>query len=136
MIAPNNFDARYPMKHKHVLTGTAFSLIVLLGVTYFVSLSDSASSFFFDDISDIDSNSSLYHGKHVTIRGKVGLRLGILGSGFFELQDLKSGISIPVFTPTVIPESGTVLTVKGEVKQLASIADYQVVYVSQEGPQE
>lgn len=124
------------MKFKHVLTGTAFSLIVFLGVTYFVGLLNSASSFFFDDIADIDSNSSLYHGKDVTIRGKVGLRLGILGRGFFELQDLKSGISIPVFTPTVIPESGTVLTINGEVKQLASIAEYQVVYVSQKGPQE
>lgn len=98
------------------------------------STSNFLASFSAEKISNIKTNSSLFHDKKVMIKGTVGGRFGVLGKGFYQVMD--NNDSILVFTTNAVPESGTEVVVGGVINQAFSYGNQQVVVLIEDTNQE
>ncbi len=115
-----------------MLKTISFLLVfVLLLVGFFLYQKESPVNllltFSTENIANIKANSSKFHNKKVTIKGVVGSRLGVLGSGFYNLDD--GSENILVMTSKAVPDSGDEVIVKGVVNQAFSYGDQQVVVI-------
>ncbi|MBL4888494.1 MAG: hypothetical protein JKX97_00565 [Candidatus Lindowbacteria bacterium] len=91
------------------------------------SPSNLLSTFSTEEIANIKTNSSQFHDQKVTIKGVVGSRFGLFGSGLYNLDD--GSASILVMTSKAIPDSGKEMIVEGVVNQAFSYGEQQVVVI-------
>ena len=82
-------------------------------------------------IKQILSNPKQYHGKPVSVQGKVVLSFS-LGLKIYELDD--STGKILVKTDSAVPMTGQIVKVRGNVKQVFKLFERHVVFIEEIGP--
>ena len=70
-------------------------------------------------INDVMADPGRYRNRDVNVAGEVTESMGVLGRGFFKLQD-ESG-SLWVFTSRGLPRTGARVSSRGTIRDLASI---------------
>lgn len=70
-------------------------------------------------VNDVMADPGRYRNRDVSVMGEVTESLGLLGRGFFKLQD--SGGSLWVYTTSGLPRKGARVYAKGKVRDLASL---------------
>ena len=70
-------------------------------------------------VNDVMADPGRYRNRDVTVAGEVSESVGVLGKGFFKLQD-ESG-SLWVYTSRGLPRKGARVSSKGTIRDLASI---------------
>ena len=70
-------------------------------------------------INDVMADPGRYRNRDVNVAGEVTESMGVLGKGFFKLQD-ESG-SLWVFTSRGLPRTGARVSSRGTIRDLASI---------------
>ena len=93
--------------------GAAVCLAVLLAGA-FVGAACAARS-----VNDVMADPGRYRNRDVNVAGEVTESVGVLGKGFFKLQD--EGGSLWVYTSRGLPRKGARVSSKGTIRDLASI---------------
>jgi hypothetical protein len=93
--------------------GAAVWLVVLLAGAFAGSACAARS------VNDVMADPGRYRNRDVNVAGEVTESLGVLGKGFFKLQD-ESG-SLWVYTSRGLPRKGAHVSSKGTIRDLASI---------------
>ena len=88
-------------------------LLVLLSAAFIGSACAARS------VNDVMADPGRYRNRDVTVAGEVSESVGLLGKGFFKLQD-ESG-SLWVYTSRGLPRKGAQVSSKGTIRDLASI---------------
>jgi hypothetical protein len=88
-------------------------LVVLLSAAFIGSACAARS------VNDVMADPGRYRNRDVNVAGEVTESLGVLGKGFFKLQD-ESG-SLWVYTSRGLPRKGARVSSKGTIRDLASI---------------
>ena len=88
-------------------------LVVLLSAAFIGSACAARS------VNDVMADPGRYRNHDVNVAGEVTESLGVLGKGFFKLQD-ESG-SLWVYTSRGLPRKGAHVSSKGTIRDLASI---------------
>jgi hypothetical protein len=88
-------------------------LLVLLSAAFIGSACAARS------VNDVMADPGRYRNRDVTVAGEVSESVGLLGKGFFKLED-ESG-SLWVYTSRGLPRKGARVSSKGTVRDLASI---------------
>lgn len=88
-------------------------LLVLLSAAFIGSACAARS------VNDVMADPGRYRNRDVTVAGEVSESVGLLGKGFFKLQD-ESG-SLWVYTSRGLPRKGARVSSKGTIRDLASI---------------
>ena len=70
-------------------------------------------------VNDVMADPGRYRNRDVNVAGEVTESVGVLGRGFFKLQD-ESG-SLWVYTSRGVPRKGARVSSKGTIRDLASI---------------
>ena len=70
-------------------------------------------------VNDVMADPGRYRNRDVNVAGEVTESVGVLGKGFFKLQD-ESG-SLWVYTSRGLPRKGARVSSKGTIRDLASI---------------
>ena len=70
-------------------------------------------------VNDVMADPGRYRNRDVTVAGEVSESVGLLGKGFFKLQD-ESG-SLWVYTSRGLPRKGAHVSSKGTIRDLSSI---------------
>ena len=88
-------------------------LVVLLSAAFIGSACAARS------VNDVMADPGRYRNRDVNIAGEVTESVGVLGKGFFKLQD--EGGSLWVYTSRGLPRKGARVSSKGTIRDLASI---------------
>jgi hypothetical protein len=70
-------------------------------------------------VNDVMADPGRYRDREVSVKGEVAESMGVLGRGFFKLQD-GSG-SLWVYTTRGLPRKGARVSSKGRVRDLATV---------------
>jgi hypothetical protein len=70
-------------------------------------------------VNDVMADPGRYRNRDVNVAGEVTESVGVLGKGFFKLQD--EGGSLWVYTSRGLPRKGAHVSSKGTIRDLASI---------------
>jgi hypothetical protein len=94
--------------------GVRLCLTLLLATAFIVGSACAARS-----INDVMADPGRYRNRDVNVAGEVTESMGVLGKGFFKLQD-ESG-SLWVFTSRGLPRKGARVSSRGTIRDLASV---------------
>ena len=100
------------MRLSRVHNLAVFLVVLLAGA--FVGAACAARS-----VNDVMADPGRYRNRDVNVAGEVTESVGVLGKGFFKLQD-ESG-SLWVYTSRGLPRKGARVESKGTIRDLASI---------------
>lgn len=70
-------------------------------------------------VNDVMADPGRYRDREVSVRGEVTESVGVLGRGFFKLQD--EGGALWVYTTRGLPRKGARVSSKGTVRDLATV---------------
>lgn len=70
-------------------------------------------------VNDVMADPGRYRDREVSVKGEVTESIGVLGRGFFKLQD--GGGSLWVYTTRGLPRQGARVSSKGTVRDLATV---------------
>jgi hypothetical protein len=103
---------RWRMRLSRAHNLAVFLVVLLAGA--FVGAACAARS-----VNDVMADPGRYRNRDVNVAGEVTESVGVLGKGFFKLQD-ESG-SLWVYTSRGLPRNGARVESKGTIRDLASI---------------
>jgi hypothetical protein len=101
-------------------------IILFLGIIFF-----GCRNIFPTPIGKILQDPRYYDGKSVIVSGEVTEVFGFFGIKYFVVKD-KTG-EITVVTSKPLPRKGTIIRVKGSVKEAFAIGDNQVMVIIEKG---
>lgn len=116
---PTSFDEAYPRQERRNrwLTVAIVVLIVAIAAAAVVYLTRGRlGPLGYDSIAEIRSSGRRFHDETVRVRGTVIETMGVLGSGFFQIDDGTG--EIWVTTTQGIPSRDEVVVVEGRVTSL------------------